>query len=167
MDDQTLLHIDGLTDVGSRRHNNEDAWWAGRPGGEHHSMEAGPGSLHLDPRTGPVVLLVSDGVGGANAGEVASHMAVSLVADALRESAGELREANSARASVLTALRRAHAAILAKAAEPGFDGMGATLSLLCFTGDGAACWAQAGDSRICLRREDARLICRSRPPRHR
>lgn len=148
MNDHILLHVDGLTDVGNRRQNNEDAWWAGRPGGEHRYMNAGNAPLRLDPHAGPVLLLVSDGVGGASAGEVASRMGVTLIADALAHSAAALTDAGSMRKAIRSALDSAHAAILAKAAEPGCDGMGATLSLLCFIGDERACWAQAGDSRI-------------------
>ncbi|MDB6169979.1 MAG: protein phosphatase [Verrucomicrobia bacterium] len=153
MDDQTLLHVDGFTDIGNRRQNNEDAWWAGRPGGEHATMEPSAKALPFSAAAGPVLLLVSDGVGGAEAGEVASHMAVSLVAEKLATAAAELDSAAGARASLVTAMREAHHAILAKADEAGFDGMGATLSLLCFTRDGSACWAQAGDSRIYVFRD--------------
>ncbi len=165
MDDSTLLHVDGLTDIGNRRQNNEDAWWAGRPGGEHRLMEAGSGPMRLDAREGPVVLLVSDGVGGASAGEVASHMAVSLVAEALKKSAEALQAADTALPALGQAMRAAHQAILAKADEPGFDGMGATLSVLGFTRDGAACWGQAGDSRIyVLRGGKLRQISRDHSP---
>lgn len=165
MDAPPLLHIDGLTDIGNRRQNNEDAWWAGRPGGEHRVMEAGVAPLRLDPTEGPVVVLVSDGVGGASAGEVASSMAVSLVADSLRQKAEALKKAETAGPALVRAMRDAHVAILEKSDEPGFDGMGATLSVLCFTGDGAACWAQAGDSRIyVVRAGRLRQISRDHSP---
>ena len=148
MDDPILLNIDGFTDIGNRRQNNEDSWWAGRPGGDFHTMDPGPEPLKLDAMEGPVLLIVSDGVGGASAGEVASHMAVSMVSEELGKTSADLKEATAARPVLVAALRVAHEAILLKANEPGFDGMGATLSLLCVTADGAACWAQAGDSRI-------------------
>ncbi|HNC24226.1 MAG TPA: protein phosphatase 2C domain-containing protein [Opitutaceae bacterium] len=150
MDDPTLVHVDGLTDIGTRRTNNEDAWWAGRPGGEHQQMMPGPAALQLDAAEGPVLLLVSDGVGGANAGEVASQMAVTLVAAVLAKEPAPLRSQATAGAALLRAFGAAHEAILRQAEEPSFDGMGATLSALVFTADGHACWAQAGDSRIYL-----------------
>ena len=165
MDEHISLHIGGLTDIGNRRQNNEDAWWAGRPGGEHLFMETGAGPLQLDPRAGPVLLVVSDGVGGASAGEVASRMAVTIITETLRNATGALVLARSAGITLLEAVRAAHAGILAKAAEPGFDGMGATLSLLSFGSDGAACWAQAGDSRIYLHRDGhLRQISRDHSP---
>jgi serine/threonine protein phosphatase PrpC len=147
------LHIDGLTDVGSRRLNNEDAWWAGRLGGTHFFMEPSAEPLHLSAHGAPILLLVSDGVGGANAGEVASQMAVNLISGELRGASGALREPQAACESIAAVLRTANAAIAAKAAEPGFGGMGATLSLLCFVGADAAYWGQVGDSRIYLCRQ--------------
>lgn len=153
MDPPISLHLDGLTDIGSRRLNNEDAWWAGRLGGEHVFMEPGAEPLHLTLRGAPILLLVSDGVGGANAGEVASQMAINLISDELRRASGALREPQSVCESVDAALRAANSAIAAKAVEPGFDGMGATLSLFCFVGAGAVCWGQVGDSRIYLCRQ--------------
>jgi protein phosphatase len=165
MDDPTLLHVDGLTDIGNRRQSNEDAWWAGRPGGEHSTMTPAPQPLALDVASGPVLVLVSDGVGGAKAGEVASQMAVSLVAGQLSQALPQLEQAEAARETLLDAMRQAHRAILEKADEPGFDGMGATLSLLCFASSGAACWAQAGDSRIYVFRDGRlRQISRDHSP---
>jgi protein phosphatase len=74
-------------------------------------------------------------------------------------------EAQAAREAVLAALHAANTAITAKAAEPEFDGMGATLSLLCFAGGIEACWAQAGDSRIYVCRQGRlRQISRDQSP---
>jgi protein phosphatase len=122
------LHIDGLTDIGNSRRNNEDAWWAGQLGGRHLFMAAGPAPLALRLPGAPVLLLVSDGVGGANAGEVASQMAIQRITAELARTAGAW-------------------------AEPGLEGMGATLSLLCFASPGTAGWGQAGDSRLYLCRQ--------------
>jgi serine/threonine protein phosphatase PrpC len=153
MDPPISLHVDGLTDIGSRRLNNEDAWWAGRLGGEHVFMEPGAEPLRLTLHGAPVVLLVSDGVGGANAGEVASQMAINLIGDELGRESDALQEPSSACETIRAVLCKANAAITAKAAEPGFEGMGATLSLLCITSAGGACWGQAGDSRIYVCRQ--------------
>ena len=109
MDDPTLVHVDGLTDIGTRRTNNEDAWWAGRPGGEHQQMMPGPAALQLDAAEGPVLLLVSDGVGGANAGEVASQMAVTLVAAVLAKEPAPLRSQATAGAALLLVTHRERA----------------------------------------------------------
>ncbi len=150
MDAINPIHVDGLTDIGNRRHNNEDAWWAGQLGGRYFCMEPEAESLNLDVRAAPVLLLVCDGVGGANAGEVASQFAVNLIARELGGSAAQLTDDAAAPALIERVLHAAHHGILAKAREPGLDGMGATLSLLCLTAAGHANWAQAGDSRIYL-----------------
>ena len=164
MDPKFSLCVDGLTDVGLRRANNEDAWWAGQLTGPSRFMEPGPAPLLL-AGPAPALLLVSDGVGGANAGEVASQMAVTLIARELGGEPSVLTQPESARAAILRAVRAADDAIKAKAADPAFDGMGATLSLLCFAGDGNAWWTQAGDSRIyACRHGRLRQISRDHSP---
>jgi len=165
MDFQASLHLDGLTDIGNSRLNNEDAWWAGQLGGGHVFMEAGAEPLHLTTPGAPVLLLVSDGVGGANAGEVASQMAINLIVDELGREPDALQEPASACETIRAVLGKANAAIKAQAAEPGFDGMGATLSLLCITRAGGVCWGQAGDSRIYVCRQGwLRQISRDHSP---
>lgn len=165
MDAPICLHVDGLTDLGLYRENNEDAWWAGRPGGESRTMVPGGVPMQLPLRAEPVALLVSDGVGGASAGEVASQMAVSLVAEGIRREAESFQTAVGAQPALLRAMRAAHLAILAKSDEEGHDGMGATLSVACFTADGKMCWGQAGDSRIyVLRGATLRQISRDHSP---
>jgi protein phosphatase len=167
MDSKLLLHIDGLTDIGVRRLNNEDAWWIGELGGRHCLMEPGPAPLHvlLGPGGAPALLLVSDGVGGANAGEVASQMAVNLVSSELSRAPAALADIRTARQAIHAALQAANTAIVAKAASPGFDGMGATLSLLCFAGAREVSWGQLGDSRIYVCREgQLRQISRDQSP---
>ena len=167
MDPKFPLYIDGLTDIGVRRSNNEDAWWVGELGGAHCFMEPGPETLrvNLDVGGSRALLLVSDGVGGANAGEVASQMAVSLISGEIDRVRGTLADAKTAREAVMAALHSANAAIKDKAAAPEFDGMGATLSLLCFVGTAEACWGQAGDSRIYVcRHGKLRQISRDQSP---
>lgn len=153
MQNHTALCFDGLTDIGKRRKNNEDAWWAGQLGGEHRFNESGPAPLLADLSRNPVLLLLSDGVGGANAGEVASQMAVTRISAELGGKAALLRDHQSAAPVIRAALEAANQAITTQSAQPDFDGMGATISLLCFTDDLHACWAQAGDSRIYLCRQ--------------
>jgi protein phosphatase len=148
----STLCIDGLTDIGNRRHNNEDAWWAGQLGGIFHFMEPGevPLQLHLD--RAPAMILVSDGVGGSNAGEVASQMTATQISSDLTERIGELRDGATIITAICAALESANNAVVAKSTEPDFEGMGATLSLVCFADDAHAYWGQAGDSRIYLSR---------------
>jgi len=142
MESKLYLFFDGLTDVGLRRLNNEDAWWIGELGGRHCFMEPGLAPLHVLLGSGgaPALLLVSDGVGGANAGEVASQMAVNSVSRELFRAPAALADAQTARQAIRAALQAANTAIIAQAASPEFDGMGATLSLLCFAGAREVCW---------------------------
>jgi len=79
---------------------------------------------------------------------VASQMAVSLIPAELGPLSSALTQPETARGVILAAVNAANMAITARSTEPGLDGMGATLSLLCFVGGGVALWAQAGDSRI-------------------
>jgi PPM family protein phosphatase len=148
MDPRNLICVDGATDVGNRRQNNEDAWWAGTLNEEHLFMSAGPKSLELSIAAAPVLLMVSDGVGGSNAGEVASSMGILAIAGELGRAAPTLASTQSAEAAIIGAIHFADAAVKAKATAPGFEGMGATLSMICFFGAGTALWGQAGDSRI-------------------
>ena len=145
-----VLCLDGLSDIGNRRQNNEDAWWIGQLGGACSFMEPGPAALRVQLAQAPALLLVSDGVGGANAGEVASQMTVSQISTELIPQAAALRDRTTILAAIRATLDSTNQAVTAKAAEPGFDGMGATLSLLCIAADAHAYWGQAGDSRIYL-----------------
>jgi protein phosphatase len=91
---------------------------------------------------------VSDGVGGANAGEVASQMAVTSIPAQLAARRAALSSATTAAETVRTALQLADGAIKDGAVRPGMGGMCATVSLLCAVGPELAWWGQAGDSRI-------------------
>jgi protein phosphatase len=160
-----VLCIDGLSDIGNRRQNNEDAWWIGQLGGACSFMVPGPTPLQVQVSQAPVLLLVSDGVGGANAGEVASQMTVSQISAELIPQAASMRDRTTILAAIRATLDSTNRAVTAKAAEPGFDGMGATLSLLCIGADAHAYWGQAGDSRIYLcRRGHLRQISHDHSP---
>lgn len=80
------IKIRGATDTGKRRKVNEDnhAWWI--PDGERERRQRG------------LLLVLADGMGGAQAGEQASFLAVQTVVDCYRRAAGEdlLQELRSA-----------------------------------------------------------------------
>jgi protein phosphatase len=106
-----------------------------------------------DPDRG--LFVVADGMGGHAAGEVASEMAVTIVAEELAEirSLGD----DAAARAIHEAVRRANAAIYERTlTETEKHGMGTTVSLL-----GLHDWhyviGQVGDSRVYLLRE-GRLI---------
>lgn len=87
------------------------------------------------------LLLIADGMGGEKAGEVASRIAVDVVAEVYF--AADLPPAEALRA----ALREANARIHHAAARPERRGMGTTCSALALR-DGEAWTAHVGDSRI-------------------
>ena len=137
----------GLTDVGRRRQSNEDSYL-------------------VDAQLG--LFVVADGMGGHNAGEVASGEAVdALHAMVKREEAGlraleELASADAKAASFALhkTLRVVESAVQAATymvfglgqANPDQRGMGTTLSVLLVRG-GYAITAQVGDSRIYMVRD--------------
>jgi protein phosphatase len=87
--------------------------------------------------TGPVVLMVADGMGGAIGGEIASQLAV--------------EHASGGPGSPVERVIRANEAVVKRTlSEPGLAGMGTTLTLAEFGDDGAVQLAHVGDSRAYL-----------------
>jgi serine/threonine protein phosphatase PrpC len=137
----------GLTDVGSVRKNNEDALLIAALGdGVAAAGAVPPAETTFDAETHAVVLAVSDGVGGADAGEVAS----ALVVESLRRA---LAEPGSADWSLATkrAVETANAEVWEAAHAPGRHGMGATVTAVCVHGAQAHI-AEVGDSRAYILR---------------
>ncbi|HWC16535.1 MAG TPA: Stp1/IreP family PP2C-type Ser/Thr phosphatase [Terriglobales bacterium] len=135
------VEVAGKTDVGSVRNNNED-------------------SLGWDPRLG--IYVVCDGMGGAQAGEVASKMAVDLVLGYFREAQssgvyldnGDLPpDASPAGKHLSSAIQHANTAIFeAGQAVDSQHGMGTTI-VAALLRDGLLTIAHAGDSRAYRLRE--------------
>lgn len=127
----------GRTDTGPVRTANEDHW-------------------HVDADRG--VFIVADGMGGHQAGEVASHLAVAeVVADLLASGRDDFgwpigRDATQSRAAnrIGHGLRRANDAVYAAGvADPALVGMGTTLTVLLVEA-GEAVVGSVGDSRAYL-----------------
>lgn len=121
--------------AGMLRTNNEDAV-----------------SIHPDACPWPIAVL-ADGMGGYNAGEVASAMAVTVIPAAMQHTHEELRgadvdaELDAASEDLLEALRLANAAIREAAkSTPGCEGMGTTVVAATIVA-GQAVIAHLGDSR--------------------
>jgi protein phosphatase len=133
-----LLTFGSKTDVGRKRHHNEDC-------------------CLIDPRLG--LFLVCDGMGGRNAGEVASSMAVEIIQKHIREASrngnlsfiGEPDEKFSAQTNRLaSAIRLANQVINGAAkSKPDQSGMGTTV-VSGMVGGGVLSVAHAGDSRMYL-----------------
>ncbi len=125
------MKVYAITDIGRMRPINEDSYYA--------------------PREGERFCAVADGMGGHNAGEVASAMAIQVFSE-------EMRKTGDITAGALhTAVARANEAVYRKALEnAGMSGMGTTFSALAEQGE-TAYLAHVGDSRIYLVRRGAIL----------
>jgi serine/threonine protein phosphatase PrpC len=135
----------GLSDPGRVRKNNEDAFLVTA------LADAGDGAaprevLTLDASEQPVLLAVSDGMGGADAGEVASALVVESLRRAMQEGKGDWDEVTK------KAVERANREVWDAARAPGRRGMGATVTAVCFHGTHAYI-AEVGDSRAYLIRD--------------
>jgi PPM family protein phosphatase len=140
------LNIAALSDFGRIRKNNEDSFAiSDLETGERLEAAGGPWNLALGPRG--CLIALSDGMGGHQAGEVASALVVgSLHAGLLESASGDPPENR-----IASAVARANADVLRTAEATGKRGMGATLTALLLRGDRA--WvAQVGDSRAYLLR---------------
>lgn len=112
----------GRTDVGRQREHNEDAFAISVPHG---------------------IAIVADGMGGHNAGEVASEIAISTTIAILGSTAGL-----SAHDRLDTAVHAAHASILDKASESSrYKGMGTTI-VVALLDKQTLSMAHVGDSRL-------------------
>jgi serine/threonine protein phosphatase PrpC len=132
----------GVSDVGAVRPNNEDALSV-------VDLTTKRDLNVLENETGltvghaGVLLSVSDGMGGENAGEVASALVLTSIRDHLvaRSSTEDVAT------SLAAAIHFASARVAEAAAEPGRSGMGATVVAVIISG-ATAVTAEVGDSRL-------------------
>lgn len=142
------LNWAGLTDKGPIRENNEDNLGVYDPG------KGTPLPLvnqyEAQQTTSGLLFMVSDGVGGHQAGEEASRLAVEEFSSAVyRLLKGDEERRNSMRAALLKkASEQANGIVKQNAStSPDKKGMAATLSALWFI-DKQVYLAQVGDSRV-------------------
>lgn len=136
-----MLHFAAHSDLGQRRSNNED-YWGGWNLGDPLTPLTPDGSVSPDPG---VVLAVSDGMGGAEGGEVASHFCITRLGQLLPQH----RSAAKPGEALAAIFAQVHQELFAKAEEEkALRGMGATLSALWLRADGRATLCHVGDSRI-------------------
>ncbi len=147
----------GATHVGRKRENNEDAWLITDLLRERGEITQGaPVEFSIDE--GGVLLAVSDGMGGAKAGEVAS----ALVVESLRRGLNDDGKAGEKPVDVAikAAVERANREVWQAGHESEKRGMGATLTAVYLEG-AVAHIAEVGDSRAyILRGERIRQITR-------
>lgn len=147
-DSAQSIHWSGVTDVGRFRKNNEDAFLALSVDGEGVRRLGKYGEADLAATD--YIFAVSDGMGGANAGEFASQIAVDkitrLFPQTFRSAASGLD------VGFQDLLMELFEQIHRELTHMGFcyselRGMGATLSL-CWVRPGWMYYAHVGDSRI-------------------
>ena len=126
------LSVAARTDVGRIRAGNED-------------------SLHAEASESRGLFIVADGMGGHAAGEVASAMAVQIVAEGLAslQSIDEPGAVDRMAAAVRAANRAIYSRTVSEAEK---QGMGTTVSVLVLSDSGYLI-GQVGDSRIYLLRD--------------
>jgi protein phosphatase len=159
-----FVELHAQTDVGRVRQGNEDnflvldlasgASWSGSDG----LAEPPEGIRSFEVGGEGLVLIVSDGMGGALAGDVASRMAVDSVREMLTEDDEHKTDDQGAPVALVDCLRNAtgyaNYAIHRKSLEdPRCSGMGATLTAAAVAGHSMD-FVQVGDSRAYVIRGD-------------
>ena len=138
----------GKTDPGRVRRNNEDAFVVANLATTER-VHAMTGNLSFDVGERGVLAAVSDGMGGAQSGEVASTLALRALRLGMSEGS-----ANGAGAALQTSVEGANKNVWDFARAAGKEGMGATLTAMLVHGLHAYI-AEIGDSRAYLLRGDA------------
>jgi protein phosphatase len=139
------IAVYGVTDVGRVRTNNEDAF-AAIDITTGLRIDAARESHQLVGSRG-VLLMISDGMGGENAGEIASE----IVVDTLGKRLAATTDEDSARA-LAESVELANERVLGASLDPGRSGMGATVVAALIVGN-EAITAEVGDSRAYVVRE--------------
>ena len=143
-----IVNAFGLSNVGLVRKNNED---------NYLFTQVGSGSINLVPATemdsaAPWIFIVADGMGGGQAGEVASQMAVKLVAEKFAARLNPKRPSgHQAFVKALTgAVEDTNRSVFQQGqSNDELRGMGTTLTAAAVI-DASAIFAQLGDSRAYL-----------------
>lgn len=138
----------GLTDKGPFRKNNEDAFLALTFARDEVHLLGKEGEADFE--LGDFVFAVSDGMGGANAGEFASRIAVNAITQRFpKHYRSEDMVPDGAHEALLVRLfEQIHAEMVVMGRHyEECSGMGATLSMAWFT-PGRGYFSHVGDSRI-------------------
>lgn len=126
------------SDQGLVRSNNQDAY----------SVDL------LDPRGNAALMVVADGMGGYEGGEIASRLAVDTVRTRVLECAADWAERGGLGDGLVQAVNLANLAVLQAQQEyPGKGSMGTTLTVALIWGERILI-AHIGDSKACLIRQD-------------
>jgi PPM family protein phosphatase len=147
MSADAAITVCATTDLGRERANNEDAYvvWDART----QLMFGFPMGVAHGVPYGATLLAVADGMGGENAGEVASG----LTLQSLRLAIARRLLRSSPAAALRSAIQSANEAVTAAADVPGRMGMGSTL-VAALVEEDRAYVATIGDSRAYVLRGD-------------
>ncbi len=143
------IKISSRLDIGKRRDNNEDALAycadLSQPEWREDDMTA-----YMPLGENGALAVVADGMGGANAGEVASSISIQAIKDTFttdRVSAAVKGGEVAVKSLLLEAIKQADSAIFQRiATDDGTQGMGTTI-VICWVVSGKAYIAWCGDSR--------------------
>ena len=137
----------GLSDRGLQRDNNEDHFMVAdltRKVIGVHENQLHPELFHHDIGTRGTILMVADGLGGHEGGEVASRLAVDIVAQALVNAAEQALPMSE---QIRRAVDIAHEAICQHHGASGRTRHMASTLTVVHVGHGVLTIAQVGDSR--------------------
>lgn len=135
------VEVANISDVGCERSGNEDYFLYHEPDDD----------LEFEHRGRLVV--IADGMGGRNGGEIASHLAADVIRDVYLSAAGNGNGEIDPRSVLIEGFQQAHLAILTMAgAEFELRGMGTTCCAAILK-QGLMYYAHIGDSRIYLIRD--------------
>ncbi len=133
-----MIIASGYTDKGLVRKANEDNWFSCEP----------------SPISKAFFAIVADGMGGHNAGEVASKIATDTISDFINKNYSDELEYDALKNMLLTATELANKAIFDESkTSSDKSGMGTTL-ILCFIIDNRVVVLHVGDSRLYLIRSN-------------
>jgi len=125
------MELWGITDSGKVRKHNQDVYKT---------------LIHEDKNT--AILVVCDGIGGANAGNIASEMAANTFIDYIEKHLDEMDDQRKIAENMTEAVLSANIVIFDKSLfEEELRGMGTTLAAAISTDDGEVI-ANIGDSRV-------------------
>jgi serine/threonine protein phosphatase PrpC len=142
----TRMIVSALSDVGRARRTNEDAFAVtDLASGQRIEVRGADKAVDVEERG--VLLALSDGMGGHQAGEVASALVLDSLQDALQaDTRGAIHE------QLEEAVQRANRSVMTAAQQGNRHGMGATLTAV-FVRGSEAYIAEIGDSRAYLLRQ--------------